>query len=62
MIAYPSFCDRVRREYAKQASLHKIYRHMFEMLIFKETKDLYTIIFQRFDASVGEKRFTRADI
>jgi hypothetical protein len=47
-------------EYQKTIVLHKVYKLFYEHLLFKESFDLYDVIFKKFDSS-SDKRFNREE-
>lgn len=43
-VDYPMFVLQVQREYQKQKTLHKVYLQFYQLLIFKESVDLYGVV------------------
>ena len=48
---YLPFLDQLQMEYQKTIVLHKVYKIFYEQLLFKESFDLYDVIFKKFDTS-----------
>ena len=57
-VDYPMFVARVQREYQKQSTLHKVYLSFYQLLVFRESADLYETVFRKNDRST-DRRFAR---
>ena len=55
---YLPFLEHLQMEYQKTIVLHKVYKLFYEHLVFKESFDLYNVIFRKFDTS-SDRKFNR---
>jgi hypothetical protein len=57
-VDYPMFVQQVQREYQKNNTLHKVYLQFYQLLIFKESVDLYGVVCKNHDKS-SDRKFSR---